>query len=535
MLNYSTKDRCVNIDYVEKERQKIQASLDALKNQRERNRLGQFSTPTELASDILLLASAGLHNDEKIKFLDPAIGTGSFFSALLSTVPIKRIDRAKGYEIDSHYGMPSQDLWKHTPLSIHLSDFTRAVPPQDKNRYNLIICNPPYVRHHHIASSDKARLQYDCERACGIRMSGLAGLYCYFIGLSHAWMSENGVAAWLIPSEFMDVNYGRQIKQYLLDRVTLLHIHRFDPKEVQFDDALVSSAVVLFRNRPPSANQTIEFTFGGSLTHPSESKLIPRNELETNTKWSSLYTKGVQAVNRGVKIADLFSIRRGLATGANDFFILTKECIAKYNLPLDFLKPILPSPRYIHCDEILTDQVGNPAIDHQLFLLDCNFTEEELRLKYPKLWRYLETGMPAISDRYLCRNRSPWYSQEQRQPAPLLCTYMGRSDSRSGRPFRIILNHSKAIAANVYLMFYPKPPLAHALQQNPKLLQAIWIVLNELPVSTLMDEGRVYGGGLQKIEPGELANVSADSIVALLPKDLYSGVKEVAQLTMDIF
>jgi hypothetical protein len=46
----------------------------------------------------------------------------------------------------------------------------------------------------------------------------------------------------------MDVNYGKAVKHYLLSRVTLLHIHRFDPNGVQFADALVSSAVVWFRN-----------------------------------------------------------------------------------------------------------------------------------------------------------------------------------------------------------------------------------------------------------------------------------------------
>jgi hypothetical protein len=42
----------------------------------------------------------------------------------------------------------------------------------------------------------------------------------------------------LIPSEFMDVNYGAAVKRYLLNKVTLLHIHRFDPHDVQFGDAL---------------------------------------------------------------------------------------------------------------------------------------------------------------------------------------------------------------------------------------------------------------------------------------------------------
>ena len=85
----------------------------------------------------------------------------------------------------------------------------------------------------------------------GISVSGLAGLHCYFLCLAHEWMADDGLAAWLIPGEFMDVNYGRVVKEYLLNNVTLLKIHRFDPQDVQFDDALVTSTVVWFRNRLP--------------------------------------------------------------------------------------------------------------------------------------------------------------------------------------------------------------------------------------------------------------------------------------------
>jgi hypothetical protein len=49
----------------------------------------------------------------------------------------------------------------------------------------------------------------------------------------------------------MDVNYGRVLKRYLTERVTLRRIHRFDASDVQFDDALVTSAVVVFENTPP--------------------------------------------------------------------------------------------------------------------------------------------------------------------------------------------------------------------------------------------------------------------------------------------
>ena len=66
-----------------------------------------------------------------------------------------------------------------------------------------------------------------------MKISGLAGLYCYFIALSHGWLKADGVASWLIPSEFMDVNYGKAVKNYLLNEVTLLQIHRFDPNNIK--------------------------------------------------------------------------------------------------------------------------------------------------------------------------------------------------------------------------------------------------------------------------------------------------------------
>jgi adenine-specific DNA-methyltransferase len=70
----------------------------------------------------------------------------------------------------------------------------------------------------------------------------------------------------------MDVNYGLAIKWYLLDRMTLLLIQRFDPGDLQFADALVSSAIVCLRNTAPPADHSVIFTFGGTLAAPQLSK-----------------------------------------------------------------------------------------------------------------------------------------------------------------------------------------------------------------------------------------------------------------------
>ncbi len=507
---------------LESTRLTIQSGLDASKSKAERNKLGQFATPTVLANDILSYVHSVLPARLKIRFLDPASGTGSFYSALLNVFPTSRIDQAIGYEIDPLYQAAAAQLWKNTPLVLRLADFTRAVPPQPAaEKFNLIICNPPYVRHHHLTSADKERLQRRVYQLSGLRLSGLTGLYSYFLCLAHAWLADDGLAGWLIPSEFMDVNYGRAIKDYLTRHVTLLRIHRFDPNDVQFEDALVSSAVVWFKKSLPPDHHQVEFSYGGTLIQPATSKRVPLSVLKETPKWTKYPLASITTRQHSspLRLGDLFKIQRGIATSANEFFIVTPEQVAACHLPEEYLLPILPSPRFLNQNEIEADATGAPLIDRRQYLLNCNLPEEAIKRQYPALWQYLQRGMAdGIPERYLCRHRTPWYAQEARLPAPILCTYMGRRDESTGHPFRFVLNHSRAIAPNVYLMLYPKPNLAAQLKEQPERIMQIWQALNTLTPETLIGEGRVYGGGLHKLEPNELANAPADAILEVVPE-----------------
>jgi adenine-specific DNA-methyltransferase len=503
------------VDIIEQRRLALQADLDGKKTQAERNRRGQFATPTALARDILRYSATLLPADEKVSFLDPAIGIGSFYSALRKEFPKRMIAEAIGFEIDAHYGLPAVKLWAGSGLSIKLSDFTNAKPSP---RFNLVICNPPYVRHHHIENDAKKGLQIRTQEASGMKISGLAGLYCHFLGLSHAWMTDGGIAGWLIPSEFMDVNYGQAVKRYLLENVTLLHIHRFDPNDVQFADALVSSAIVWFRKTPPPKDHTVTFSFGGTLLDPKLSREVSAQALANEPKWTRFPVSDTRVRSNRPVLSDFFQIKRGIATGDNDYFILDAKEIAAHGLPMEVFNPILPSPRYVTNDEITADSNGLPEIERRLFLLNTRLSEAEIKARYKTLYAYIEDGKTrGIQERYICRHRTPWYAQEKRPPAPIICTYIGRSDTKNGRPFRFILNNSKATIANVYLAMYPTARLARALELDPALIRRVWAVLNAITPDELLGEGRVYGGGLHKLEPKELANVDATAISLLAP------------------
>ena len=142
------------------------------------------------------------------------------------------------------------------------------------------------------------------------------------------------------------------------------------------------------------------------------------------------------------------------------------------------------------------------------------------------LWRYLKAGEKReIHQRYLLTKRDPWYRQEQRAPAPFLCTYMGRKKA-SGNTFRFFWNRTQAIAANTYLLLYPTDSLRAALMIDPNLGAHIVRLLNSLAPEDFVDNGRVYGGGLFKMEPRELGRVDVRKIV----KELNLSVPEQGSL-----
>ena len=491
-------------------RQEHQTRLDALKTAAERNKWGQFATPNALALSIARYAreQAG---EGPVSFLDPAIGTGSFYSALRHTFAPEAIRAATGVELDPLFAESAEDLWGESGLTIVRGDFTDQEPPSE--RFNLVLTNPPYVRHHHLPGPEKNRLKTRLAQSLNMEISGLAGLYCYFVLLCHDWMEEQGLAIWLIPSEFMDVNYGSTLRRYLSERVTLLHIHRFCPTDVQFTDALVSSAVVVFRKSMPPAGHRIRFSFAGPIDSPQSEAFIPVDVLRRSHKWTQFPASTTVENTDELRLGDIFTIKRGLATGSNSFFIMTEADTKSWEIPHRFLKPILPGPRNVTADIIEALADGAPAVSPRLYLLDCNEPEEKVKAKWPRFYEYLQHGRTKdVHGAYISSHRDPWYSQEQRPPAPFLCTYMGRS--RNGKhPFRFIWNRSQATAHNVYLMLYPKSHLQEALRDHPELEAKVFEALQRITPAQLLSEGRVYGGGLHKVEPKELGQIPARTVL----------------------
>jgi len=499
-----------NADRAEKDRAFAQEQVDTKKSSDERNRLGQFSTPFALACQMVAGALHSLPAKVPISFLEPAVGTGVFFGALLRRAQERGISSAVGCEIDPAYGDVARRIWEPYGLQVVPTDFIEyACDVRNFGRFTFLCTNPPYVRHHHLTSALKVRLQSLVMQRLRLQPSGLSGLYVYFVLLADALLANGAIASWLLPAEFLYVNYGRVLREYLTSRVTVLSIHHFDPDEVQFDDALVSSCIVTCRKESPAKDSACQVSYGGNFLAPKQTKSVPLSQLRDISKWTMPHFEQPDLSGGSVlRLKDFVSVRRGIATGANDFFIVDDATITKYQIPKSFLKPILPGPRCIRGTVIEANPDGTPQLDDPRYLIDCSLLPEEVKRSYPGLWAYLEEGVArGLPERYLCASRGAWYFQEKREPSPFLASYMGRVNGNRDCPIRFFVNFSSAIVANVFLNLYPIYELANLLNgQRERMIEFI-DALNALPAEVVLQAGRAYGGGLHKIEPKELLEV----------------------------
>jgi adenine-specific DNA-methyltransferase len=124
------------------------------------------------------------------------------------------------------------------------------------------------------------------------------------MALASSWLCDGGIARIIAPIEFMASGYGRQVKQYLLQEVTLIRIHHFDPNDVQFGDAVVSTAIVWFKKEKPPADHKVRFSFGGTQEKPSLAKDISTSALARPKSGpafrSMVLNEDITATNSGI-------------------------------------------------------------------------------------------------------------------------------------------------------------------------------------------------------------------------------------------
>lgn len=466
---------------------KKQIEFDKSHSQAERNKNGQFATPNQLATAIAADAVKRVVHPKL--FLEPACGTGAFISAVKDLAPEIEID---AIEKDSELYAIANSIWSDSKTNLYNIDFFDFA--NTKRRYDLLIANPPYSRHHHLDQAMKQKYGDFVEKTVNYHLSQLSGLHAYFILGATNLLNPGGIASWLIPAELFSVNYGKVVRDYITKNVTVERIHFFENTDLQFEDALVSSCVLILRNQEANEQYQVKIT-RGDFSNPSVEMTMTIAELRATEKWQHIFYKTSYSSNS--KIGDYFKVKRGLSTGAESFYSKKRSEWQSIGIEDKWLIPVLPAPRYVKDVLIESDELGWP-IKYEQALLRIPNSFEETNLP-EALQNYLSNCPERIRNSYTATHRKKWFSIEQRDPAPIVCTYMSRSYSQ---PFRFIRNKTNAVVTTAYLCLYP---IDDRINEND--LDQLCNKLNTIDPNVLIKASREYGGGLRKLEPKELLSI----------------------------
>jgi hypothetical protein len=246
-------------------------------------------------------------------------------------------------------------------------------------------------------------------------------------------------------------------------------------------------------------------------------KLVPQSDLKPENKWSHI-SSTIQDTKTLIPLRKIARVHRGIATGANQFFTLSEAEAKENRIGPQFLKPVIANSRATPNYNFTEDDFRNLLRDgHKSWLLSCNKPKSDLK-SHAGLLNYLTSGeKKEINKRYLTRTRDLWYAQEKRTPAPIVFTYMSREKPR------FIYNEANALALNTLHMIQP----GRSVADDERRLKALLCYLNSgVCRSILKRTGRVYGGGLVKLEPREVENLPVIDIENLGEEDvsLLSGL-----------
>ena len=451
-----------------------------LRSSLQRRSDGAVYTPAAIVESMMswLASQAAPH-----RIVDPGAGSGRFIVAAGKRFPDAQL---VGVEMD-----PLAALMLRANLHVHgwthratvlVKDY-RTVKLPAFNSTTAFIGNPPYVRHHDIGETWKSWYAARFSEF-GIKASGLAGLHLHFFLQTRLLAKDGDVGAFITSSEWLDVNYGSALRQLLIDELGGLALHVLAPTVEAFPGTATTAAITCFRVGETEAPMRVRSVPTLALLNGlSKGQEIERDRFQHEKRWSVIVRPTAPHRDGEIELGELFRVHRGQVTGANNIWIAGKTA---EKLPDNIKMPsvtkakdLIEAGDNLGCAKALRRVVDIPADLDQ-------FGEQDQR----HISAFLAWARAHGADQsYTAQHRKAWWSVGLKDPAPILCTYMGR------RPPQFTLNTCGARHINIAHGLYPRQQLS----PSDLAMFVAWLNKN---VST--DSGRTYSGGLTKFEPKEI-------------------------------
>ncbi|MFI3190834.1 hypothetical protein BCS42_03795 [Crenothrix sp. D3] len=472
--------------------------------------IGSFYTPKDIALWVSQrsLSSAFLNTpkNELIHILEPSCGDGSFLKAINELSAYKEHINIDAVEYESVAIEKARH--QHSNVNFYHEDFLFW---KNEKRYDVILGNPPYIVRK-VLNRDQFIQCKNIHIMAELQDREIANIWTAFVVKCSEILSDKGILAFVLPTELLQVNYAKEIRNYLsakFKRIEVISFRNLTFKSIA-QDTVILIAYKLHKE------EGLYFSEATSVNELTENLSFDIHHGDNDSKWSSYILKEdeirfiKEIAQKCSKVSDLCSSVAGIVTAANDYFIVSQKIVDKYELH-SFVKPIIQKGMFVNGSAELSKKDYNnlKKADKPCYILDLNnilesdFTDE--------LKSYLKIGEEKdIPQRYKCKIRTRWFD------IPSIWKSEGFFFKRGHHYPKLLVNK-----ADVYVT-----DSAYRIKMKDGMSMENFTMsfYNSLTLLFAELNGRYYGGGVLELTPNEFKGLPIPKYVAQ-PNDYKKFIK----------
>lgn len=447
--------------------------------------IGSFYTPKEIALWITQRAFLNTSKNDSIHVLEPSCGDGSFLKAIDELSAYKEYIDIDAVEYESVAIEKARSQYQN--VNFYHEDFLFW---ENEKKYDVILGNPPYIVRK-ILNRDQFVQCKNIHIMAGLQNREIANIWTAFVVKCSEMLSDKGILAFVLPTELLQVNYTKEIRNYLLKKFKRIEVISF--RNLTFES--IGQDVVILMAYKLHSTEGLYFSEATTISELTENINFDIHHGDNDSKWSSYILKEdeikfiKEIAQKCSKVSDLCSSVAGIVTAANNYFIVSQKIVDKYNLH-SFIKPIIQKGTFVNGSAELSKKDYNvlKKADKPCYILDLNnILESDFT---DGLKSYLKIGEEkSIPQRYKCKIRTRWFD------IPSIWKSEGFFFKRGHHYPKLLVNK-----ADVYVT-----DSAYRIKMKDGMSMENFTMsfYNSLTLLFAELNGRYYGGGVLELTPNE--------------------------------
>lgn len=461
-----------------------------MKNRKE---IGSYYTPKVVADFITNRIGQRIVGLKELKVLEPSAGDGVFVDSIVENEAFRA--KISEFHVVEKEKKEADKIQTSSFIKISICDYLDFINKDDK-KFDIVIGNPPYLKKSFLSKKQISA----CEKIHdeGSIFRSINNIWTAFLIKSSLLLDSNGILAFVLPTEFLQVKYANEVRSFLKRHFNRIEVFTFE--RLIFKDSKGQDTIILIAEKNSTRPGVFNFHID-NLDNISTAKIEMADNIRINeSKWNQHLLESeelelIYKLKNQVKTVDTYcKSKAGITTAANDYFIVDIETADHYSLT-QYLKPIIQRGAHVNGSIVFNKKhLENLIHNKKPSFLIC-FDENSKITRNQKINQYLSQGIKSgINLRYKMKQREVWY----RVPNVGI-PHDGFFLKRCHEYPKILKNNAHVLITDCGYNI--------SMKENYKMENLIFSFYNSLTLALSELEGRPYGGGVLELTPNEFKHL----------------------------